>query len=324
MVVNTYPTGKGNPTLRDKIVRQALAHAVNVTYLAELAWHGYAKPLATDIPSSNIFYNPNIKPYVFNLSLAAQMLDNAGYKVGPNNIRVSPNGVPMKYTLLVPSNMPEAIRAAQQIAAWWSKINVVVDVQAMDTGSMASIIWTKVNNTITLGHDLDLWDWFVSPADPTIFSVFLSTQIITGTSDSGYTNPEYDKLYDQMISAPSLNGVKNKAWQLQEMLHEDLPYLPLYEVLALQAYNNRFTGFYLDWPGGPFGGNDWTLFLKVQLVSTTTLSTTTSPTTTTTITTTATTTAPVGAERYTLWIVGIVVILVIIAIVYYILRGRRV
>jgi peptide/nickel transport system substrate-binding protein len=329
LAFNTYPTGKGNPTLRDKIVRQALAHAVNVTYLAELAWHGYAKPLATDIPSSNIFYNPNIKPYAFNLSLAAQMLDNAGYKVGPNNIRVSPNGVPMKYTLLVPSNMPEAIRAAQQIAAWWSKINVVVDVQAMDTGSMASIIWTKVNNTITLGHDLDLWDWFVSPADPTIFSVFLSTQIITGTSDSGYTNPEYDKLYDQMISAPSLNEVKNKAWQLQEMLHEDLPYLPLYEVLALQAYNNRFTGFYLDWPGGPFGGNDWTLFLKVQLVSTTTsptttLSTATSPTTTTTITTTATTTAPVGAEGYTLWIVGIVVILVIIAIVYYILRGRRV
>ncbi len=323
LAFNTYPTGKGNPTLRDKIVRQALAHAVNVTYLAELAWHGYAKPLATDVPSSNIFYNPNLKPYIFNLSLAAQMLDNAGYKVGPNKIRVSPNGVPMKYTLLVPSNMPEAIRAAQQIAAWWSKINVVADVQAMDTGSMASIIWTKVNNTITLGHDLDLWDWFVSPADPTIFSVFLSTQIITGTSDSGYTNPEYDKLYDEMMSAPDLNEVKNKAWRLQEMLHDDLPYLPLYEVLALQAYNNKFTGFYLDWPGGPFGGNDWTLFLRVQLVSATTIPTT-SPTTTpiTTSTTTTTTTTTAGVEGY-IWAAGLIVVLVIVIIAYYVLKGRK-
>ena len=265
MAFNVYPGGQGNPTLKDKVVRQALAHAVNITDCALLAWHGYAKPLYTVIPSSNAFYDPNIQPYKFNLTLAAQMLDKAGYKVGSDGVRVSPNGTKMEYTILVPSSMPEAIRVAQQIASWWQQIHIKADVQAMDTGSMAAIIWAKENNTLVPKHDIDLWDWFVSPGDPTLLSVFLSNQFITGTSDSGYVNPQYDNLYHEMITAATLNDVRNTAYQLQEILHEDLPYLPLYEVSALQAYNNKFTGFELDWPGGPFGGYDWTVFLKVEL-----------------------------------------------------------
>ena len=265
LAFNVYPEGQGNPTLRNKVVRKALAHAINITECTLLAWHGYAKTLYTVLPSSNAFHDPNIQPYEFNLTLAAQMLDEAGYRVGSSGVRESPNGTKMDYTILVPSSMPEAIRVAQQIASWWQKINVKAEVQAMDTGSMAAIIWAEENKTIVPKHDLDLWDWFVTPGDPTLLSVFLSNQLITGTSDSGYVNPQYDKLYHEMLTASTLNDVKNIAWQLQETLHEDLPYLPLYEVSALQAYNNKFTGFVLDWPGGPFGGYDWTTFLNVQL-----------------------------------------------------------
>jgi len=298
MAFNMYPEGKGNPTLRDPVVRRALAHAVNVSYLAELAWHGYAQPLATVMPTTNIFYDPNLKPYEFNLTLANQLLDQAGYKRGPDGIRVSPNGTPMKYTILVPSNMPELVRVGQQIALWWSQIGVSADVKAMDTGSMASIIWTKVDNKTTLGHDIDIWDWFVAPGDPTILSVFLSNQVIMGTSDSGYVNPEYDSLYQQMLEAKDLDTVKEIAWKMQEMLYRDLPYLPLYQVTAPQAYNkNRITGFDLDWPGGPFGGYDWTVFLKIKIVSPTTSAPATTTTTTgLTMTTSFTATSPVSVS----------------------------
>jgi peptide/nickel transport system substrate-binding protein len=156
LAFNMYPQGKGNPTLRDPVVRKALAHAVNVTYLAELAWHGYAKPIATPLPTTHMFYHPNLTPYEFNLSLASKMLDDAGYAMSSEGVRKAPDGTPMRYTLLVPSNMPEAVRAAQQIAQWWSQIGVHAEVEAMDTGSMAAIIWTtdESGNT-TLGHDMD-------------------------------------------------------------------------------------------------------------------------------------------------------------------------
>ena len=346
LAFNVYPEGKGNPTLRDLNVRLALAHAVNLTYLAELAWHGYAQPLATVMPYTNIFYDPNIKPYTFNLTLANEILDKAGYKRGPDGVRVSPNGTPLKYKLLVPSNMPEAVRAAQQIAQWWSQIGVSVDVEAMDTGSMASIIWTKVDNKTTLGHDMDIWDWFVSPGDPTILSVFLSNQVILGTSDSGYVNPEYDALYQKLLEAPDLDTVRDLAWKMQEMLHRDLPYLPLYQVTAPQAFNKRITGFDLDWPGGPFGGYDWTVFLKVNLaqyvspttttpptftattspVQVTTLTTTSLPILTSAAPTTATQTSapsPVSASTEAMIALIIMVIVIIAAIITLLIRRGR-
>ena len=192
---------------------------------------------------------------------------------------------------------------------------------------MASIIWTKVDNKTTLGHDIDIWDWFVTPGDPTILSVFLSNQVIMGTSDSGYVNPEYDSLYQQMLEAKDLDTVKEIAWKMQEMLYRDLPYLPLYQVTAPQAYNkNRITGFDLDWPGGPFGGYDWTVFLKIKIVSPTTsapamTTTTTGLTTTTPIistsatkvaTTTTTAAALPGISVETSLIIAIIIVVIIV------------
>ena len=321
LAFNVYPQGRGNPTLKDPVVRKALAHAVNVSYLADLAWHGYAKPLATVLPTTHMFYNPNLVPYEFNLTLASKMLDDANYTVGPDGVRRAPDGTQLKYTLLVPSNMPEAVRVAQQIAQWWSQIGVRADVEAMDTGSMAAIIWTKdESGNTTLGHDMDIWDWFFSPNDPTVLSIFLSNQVIMGTSDSGYVNPEYDAMYEEMMRAPDIETVKRLAWQMQEMIHEDLPYLPLYEVLPPQAYVKKFTGFETDWPGGPFGGYDWTVFLKVQP---TTLATPTTSPTTTIQTTTPTTTPPTEAFPTSLVVgVGLAIVVIIVVLGLIIMRRR--
>ncbi|WP_440059618.1 ABC transporter substrate-binding protein [Thermogladius sp. 4427co] len=266
LAFNVDPNGTGNPALRDLVVRQALAHAINVSYVCGIAWPGAGFPMGTVLPSSNIFADPDLKPYDFNLTLAAKMLDDAGYKVGPDGVRVSPSGVKLEINILVPSNMPEAIKAGQVISQWWNQIGVKTNVQPMDTGSMSAIIWKKVNNTIVLGQDADIWDWFVAPNDVLFLNVFLSNMKLTGVSDSGYSNPEYDKTFEMIYQAPTMDEIKSIAYKLQEMLHRDLPYIPLCEVWAVQAHSKAFTGFDYSWPSGPFGGSDWRTFLNVQPV----------------------------------------------------------
>jgi peptide/nickel transport system substrate-binding protein len=105
------PEGTGNPTLRDRVVREALAYAMDVPYLCSVAWPNYSRLIANPVPTSNMFYNLNIKIRPFNLSLVAKMLDEAGYRVGPNGIRVSPTSVEVKYTILVPNKFSEAVNA---------------------------------------------------------------------------------------------------------------------------------------------------------------------------------------------------------------------
>ncbi len=262
--IDVEKDGLGNPTLRDIRVRQALAHAVNLTYLALMTWGKYAQPVANPVPTSNAFYNHNVKPYKFDLQLANQILDQAGYKKGSDGIRRASDGTPLEYTILVPSNMPEMARVAQQITQWWSKIGVKATVQVMDTGTMISKIWVKQGNKTVLGHDMDIWDWFLGPGDPTWLSIFLCNQVPTETSDSGYCNATYDQLYQKLMHAPDMGTARKIAYEMQEMLHRDLPYIPLFEVSTPQAYSVKWTGFYLDWPGGPFGGYDWTTFLRVH------------------------------------------------------------
>jgi len=157
---------------------------------------------------------------------------------------------------------------ARSLANMWRQIGIYAEVKAMDTGSMSAIIWQNKDGKTILGHDIDLWDWNVGPDDVTIFDVFVTGRKLTGTSDSGYSNPEYDELYEKLFEAKTFNELLSIAYKLQEILYNDLPYISLCEVEPIQAHNTKFTGFNYDWPGGPFGGNDWTTFLNVRLTET--------------------------------------------------------
>lgn len=310
---NVDPEGTGNPTLRDINVRRALAHATNVTHVCEVAWHGYSKPIASVVPTSNMFYNWNLKLYEYNVTLASKILDEAGYKMGSSGVRVSPSGVELKYTILVPSKFPDAVNAAQLIANMWRQIGVFAEVKAMDTGSMSAIIWQNADGKVKLGHDIDLWDWNVDPNDVTIFDVFVSGRKLTGISDSGYSNPDYDELYERLFEAKTTDELYSITYKLQEILYRDLPYLNLCEIEPIQAHSVRFTGFNYDWPSGPFGGNDWLTFLNVRLAETTT---------TLTQTTQTQSTAPTTSDQTMLLAALVAVIIVVIVVAAFLILPR--
>jgi peptide/nickel transport system substrate-binding protein len=72
-----------------------------------------------------------------------------------------------------------------------------------------------------------------------------SDQFVSGGwSDSGYTNPEYDKLYKQQQEVVDPNERQKIIKQMQAMAFNDRPYIVLYYDDTLQAYRtDRFKGF---------------------------------------------------------------------------------
>ncbi len=259
LAINVDPSGHGNPTLKDVAVRQALAHAVNLPYITQTVFHGYAEQLNTVLMPNDAYFDANISGYAYNPSLANQMLTAAGYNYGAGGVRVSSNGTALSYTVLVPSGDALEIDAAQIMAQNLSAVGIKLTVQAEDTGTMASTIWPNMN------QDMDLWDWFeTSLMVPDLLSVFLSNQVATGTSDSGFHNATYDALWAQLLNASSTSQVTTIANQMQTILHEQLPYLPLFVPSVINVYTNSFTGFNPLYPGGPFGGANWMTFINAQ------------------------------------------------------------
>ncbi|MHA2500418.1 MAG: ABC transporter substrate-binding protein, partial [Candidatus Hodarchaeales archaeon] len=77
MTLNT-----GLKPLDDLVVRQAIAHALDLDAIAEAARGDYAVISESVVPEGFFpgYYNQNVKKYAYNVNLANQMLDDAGYE----------------------------------------------------------------------------------------------------------------------------------------------------------------------------------------------------------------------------------------------------
>ena len=316
---NGYFNGTGNPALRDVRVRIALSHAINNTALNEIVWNGtYATPQNTVIPLTFAkWVNPNIHAYDFNLTEAAQILDNAGYKPGSDGIRVSPTGVRLSFKIEVPSDYSEEYRAAQMISSWWKQIGVEGKAQITDTGTLG-------NEVAAWQHDTFIWVWSVGEiVGPDYFlSMFKSTEAQPnpngGLSDSGFMNTTYDQLYSQQQQATDPAQRQQIMWQMQQILHDNAVYMPLYDPFAVQGYrSDKFTGI----PGGTlpplnqYASNN--LFLSVTPVSAM------NQTTMATSQSNSTTAVPQGVSSDTLTAIAAVIIIVVIAAAAVLLKRRK-
>ena len=97
----------GHPALQDRDVRLALAHATDKQQIIDVALLGFGTPGLTLIPDSlGIWYNDTLEDYAFDIDLANQILDDAGYlDTDGDGIREMPDGgIPLVFRLNWPSD----------------------------------------------------------------------------------------------------------------------------------------------------------------------------------------------------------------------------
>ncbi|MCP4217390.1 MAG: hypothetical protein GY765_22295, partial [bacterium] len=87
-------------------------------------------------------------------------------------------------------------------------------------------------------HDMVILGWQGGP-DPDFFLYPLFTMTPGNTNRSFYSNPELDALLEK--SRGSLDPVKRRGYirQVQERIFKDSPWIPLYHLRNLAAYNHK-------------------------------------------------------------------------------------
>jgi peptide/nickel transport system substrate-binding protein len=97
--------------------------------------------------------------------------------------------------------------------------------------------------------DTFIWGWGGDPYDPSTLLQLITTSQIGGSSDSFYSNPEYDRLFDEQAGEFDIEKRKPIVKQLVEISQRDLPYLVLTIDPFLQAYKtDRLSGVALSCP----------------------------------------------------------------------------
>jgi peptide/nickel transport system substrate-binding protein len=212
------PTLKPGP-LRDKRVRQAINHGVDVQSIIDNILGGHGKRLATPFTPLVFGHDPAVPLYDHNPRKVKELLAAAGYPQGLELTLASPVG---RY--LMDKDVSQAV--AGQLTESGIKTNVKIKE------------WGTHIRDIT-GHemtDMYLLGWCLPALDP---DNWVWPSFHTGEPFSNYSNPEVDKLMEQ--ARKELNAEKRKKLysQLLSLLRDEAPWLFLYQQMDLYGVSNR-------------------------------------------------------------------------------------
>ncbi|MBI5825930.1 MAG: ABC transporter substrate-binding protein [Chloroflexi bacterium] len=231
----------GHPALQDRNVRLALAHATNKQKLIDVVLLGYGTPGLTLIPDGlGFWYNDTIKDYEFDTARANQMLDDAGYAdTDGDGVREMPDGSqPLIFRVNWPSDSIDAPRQAELLSEMWEEVGVKTELQATDPDALTAQCCPAFD------FDVILWGWGSDPDPNLLLGVQTTAEIPTGYNETGYSNPEFDALYDQQAVELDLETRKELVWKMQEIAFNDVVYIIPYYEQSIQAYRtDKFTGW---------------------------------------------------------------------------------
>lgn len=236
----------GHPALRDVQVRRALAHATDKQNIMDVAVLGQGTVGLSLIPDGmGVWYNNTLEDYAYDIAAANQLLDEGGYldTDGDGTREMPGGGDPLIFRLQWPNDAPEAPRIAELLGQSWAQIGVKTEPQAMDPDALTSVCCPAFD------YDVIIWSWGSDPDPGFLLSVATTAEIPTGTSETGYSNPEYDALFDEQGVTMDFEQRRQIVWQMQEILLRDVVYLAPYYNFAVQVYRtDRFQGWIVDAP----------------------------------------------------------------------------
>ncbi len=250
------PHGDGARALTDVVVRQAIRRAIDSSVLVDRVMQGYASPADSPVQpgatTGDWNPGPNDPDLSFNIAAANQMLDQAGYKMGSDGVRIDPKtGKPLEFRFYSRTTDQPSIDIVPYVQEWLKEIGIKIDPQTLNSN--------KLGNVILAGdYDMFVWGWYPNPDPNYILNIFTCAQRppnpnVYRNSDSYYCNPEYDKLFHEQETTIDPARRVEIVHQMQSILYRDEPYIMLWYDQSLQAHTKGWTGFVPQ----PAEGGDW-------------------------------------------------------------------
>ncbi|MFL5687235.1 MAG: ABC transporter substrate-binding protein [Chloroflexota bacterium] len=249
LAFNTYAKpidggGASTPAVRDPRFRAALDYALDRPAIIGAAVDGYATPATTLIPpASEPFHSDAAHPRTFDVAEAEERLTAAGYvDSDEDGVREDEDGRPIDLRLYYPTSDPRYLAAALAIAEQWERVGVDVTPKGLEPDALEEQLYTPEAGG-TAEYDAVLWSWSGSP-DPDFLLSLLTTAQIGKLSDSSYSNPAYDRLFEAQRHAPSVEDRQAIVRQMLGLVYDDAPYLLLFYDDELDAHRtDRFSGW---------------------------------------------------------------------------------
>ena len=201
-------------------VRRAVAFALDREAITKAAKFGNATVNQTAIPEGSQWYY-DYSPYTHDPGQAKQLLDKAGVK----NLTMD---------LMVTSEYPETVSAAQVIASELGDVGIKVKIRTLDFGQWLDEEGKGNFDSFMLG-----WLGNLDPDE------FYYAQHHTGANFNfqKYSNSKVDQLLDQARTETDQAARKDEYDQAAKMIVDDASYIYLYNPDVVQGWSPKVSGY---------------------------------------------------------------------------------
>ena len=228
------------PMFQDLKVRQALAQAVNVPQMIKYILYGHGVRSTGIFTPQMWFFDPSVKPIPYDPDAAKKLLDEAGWKPGPDGIRLK-DGKRFSFTLLANNGNEVRRDIATLVQDDLKQVGIEVKVEIYEWAVLLKRFVNKGEfDAIVLGwglgYDFDQYSiWHSSQTHPEELNFV------------GFSDPKVDHLLTDLRQEYTRPEIIRFAGKLQQTIYGQQPYLFLFvpegtEVMWKGAYRLRHPG----------------------------------------------------------------------------------
>lgn len=211
-----------DPALAHRELRQALALATDRESLIRFLLHGEAKIANGVLPPELWAAEGDLAKYAFDPAQAEQLLDAAGFPRQKSGVRL--------HLTLKCSTEEQARLIGAALQEQWRRVGVELELRPLELATLFSDV-SKGNFQITYQR------WVGANTDPDFLEYAFSSKRFPpdGANRGHYRNPRVDALTDQIRVEINQEKRKLLCSEVQKILAEDLPYLPMWfnDVISL-------------------------------------------------------------------------------------------
>jgi peptide/nickel transport system substrate-binding protein len=227
-----------DPLLKDARVRQAIACAINRDLLIKTLMDGHARPAASLLPVSHWAWADNGPHFDFDPARAEHLLEEAGYRIGPDGIRIH---LAMKTSSAEDVRLLSAV-LQQQLA----RVGIALELRSFEFATFYSDVTRGAFQLYSLR-------WIGGNEQPDIFTHAFSTARFSpkGANRGHYSNARLDALLDDANESPDQQQRRRDYVEAQQILASDLPAINLWYRDTVVVHNKRLTHV-VPTPSGSF------------------------------------------------------------------------
>jgi peptide/nickel transport system substrate-binding protein len=233
---------KGSSPMLDREFRYAMAHAIDRETIIQIALEGMA--LNIDSPVSPVlsdWVNPDVKAPAYDIDKAKQILTAASYSdTNGDGILNAPQefgGKSVQLELMYDSANTYHQKVSQILEQNAREIGVKLKLNPVERNTLLSM-WNEGNYEMHIGG----WGTLEEPSDY-LWILFHSGNPLNRAK---INSPELDEIITAARHAVTREEAREKVFEAQEWLVNEMPVMPLYVQTFNLAYNSdKFEGFEL-------------------------------------------------------------------------------